>query len=149
MTIPSKAKKSLMRKPEKQIFVHRDGLQESLQKSWNKPIPVKRLKAFRRALLGMKEKFFDLVWWARSDTPERLAKSNIDKKMKARILAARQRVEKNYPADIEKLYNNPDWQDGFNSGCLAAFRWASTAMFTKPEFGGIEEADNDFPMLDS
>lgn len=45
---------------------------------------------------------------------------------------------------MEKLYEIGDWQHGFNSGCLAAFRYITLLIEE-----GKELAEEEFPDLDS
>ena len=79
------------------------------------------------------------------------------------------RVEKEYPDEVSRLqkefkigevsFTNPDWQHGFHSGCLAAFRFALTAMDDSTHFdeeigeeislGGLDRAKEEFPELDT
>ena len=106
-----------------------------------------------KQLSELEEKYFQLVWYARkplyenqadwleyfADTPDDL------------ILACRQRmqeVEEKYPEDTKKICSpeRGDFEHGFNSGCLAAFRWISSAKEGKE---GIEFADKQFPWLDT
>jgi len=50
-----------------------------------------------------------------------------------------------YPKECYNLSTeNGDWHHGFNSGCLAAFRYITTMMMI-----GLEEADEFFPELDT
>lgn len=83
-------------------------------------------------LADMQERFCDIVQYARSaDLPERAA-----------TLAAR------HPEMVSALKACPDnWQHGFNSGCLAAFRLALAVAF-----GSKAEAEMEiesFPNLDT
>lgn len=83
------------------------------------------------------DKYFDLVWYARSK-PEHIniegVKENIE------------RIETLYPTEVERLKNEEwaDWQHGFHSGMVAALRY----VLTMNEMG-LEQADEEFPMLDS
>ena len=89
------------------------------------------------AIEEMEKKYFDLVWYARKK-PEHLSIDGVKENV--------QRIEKENPEECENLksYEMGDWQHGFNSGCLAAFRYVMYFM----EFGK-DFADEEFPMLDS
>lgn len=53
-------------------------------------------------------------------------------------------IEK-YPNECYNLSaENGDWHHGFNSGCLAAFRYITTMMTV-----GLEDANESFPELDT
>ena len=58
----------------------------------------------------LREKYFHLVWLARSDGDD------------PRIVKERERVCSLYPQEIMDLDRHPDWSHGFNSGMLAALR---------------------------
>jgi len=106
-----------------------------------------------KKLSQLEEKYFQLVWYARkplyenqgdwleyfADTPDDV------------ILTCRQKmqeVEAEYPEETKKICSpeRGDWEHGFNSGCLAAFRWIISATH-KDE--GIERAEESFPELDT
>ena len=54
-------------------------------------------------------------------------------------------VMKKYPTEVKNLQSESgDWQHGFNSGCLAAFRFIISAMTES-----VDEAKDFFPELDS
>lgn len=83
------------------------------------------------------DKYFDLVWYARSN-PKHI---NI-KGVKENI----ERIENLYPEEVEELQseNYADWQHGFHSGMLAGMRYILTM-----DDMGKEQADDEFPMLDT
>ena len=83
------------------------------------------------------DKYFDLVWYARS-IPEHASVKGVKEN--------KERIEKLYPEEVEKLQseNYADWQHGFHSGMLAGMRY----ILTMDEMGK-EQADEEFPMLDS
>ena len=100
-------------------------------------------------------KYEKLVWYGRSGV-------NLDNhapELKRAVEEARFRVEANYPEDIQEYMESGDWKHGFNSGCLAAFRFALTAFDHSTEiceedpdqqelcFGGVENAKALFPQL--
>jgi hypothetical protein len=87
-------------------------------------------------LVAMEQKYCDLVWLARSRAE--------DGDLAA---AKRDKVRELYPDEVSELRgDNSDWQHGFHSGCLAAFRLAVGLLCTKRE---REMAERDFPMLDT
>ena len=110
------------------------------------------------ALLAKLNKYNDLVWYARShpkqDT-EYWRKHPSD--IREGAFKAQERVEAAYPFEVNALEDN--WNHGFNSGCLAAFRYALTLLDedtwtdeeTGEEFpcGGYVVAEDDFPSLDT
>lgn len=82
------------------------------------------------------DKYSALLWYART-RPENYdikgVKENID------------RIEKLYPKEVTELQSeNGDWQHGFNSGMVAALSY----ILTMDDLG-LEQADEEFPMLDS
>ena len=79
----------------------------------------------------MRERYFDIVWYARSTEPEGEE--------------GRARIEEERPDDVKTLRECDDnWQHGFNSGMLAAIRFFLTA-----NTDGLGQAFDDFPMLDT
>jgi len=122
----------------------------------------------------IRDKYFDLVWYARSNDEDREEIPEVDRQMT--------RVENSYPEEIHDLFHTPDWSHGFNSGALAISRLISAyeeeteaedsdnedfndsdqefsensddsdEKFEKYFFsrkGQIEMAENEFPMLDT
>jgi hypothetical protein len=86
-------------------------------------------------LLAKEKKYCDLVWFARSNPNEKVG------------AAGRRRVIKLHPAEVARLQGeHSDWEHGFNSGCLAALRYAIGMLGTKTE---TEMAIRDFPFLDT
>lgn len=85
------------------------------------------------------KKYDDLIWYARA-TPENYhikgVKENVD------------RIEKEYPDEVKELNGlsaeRINWHHGFNSGMVAALRY----ILTMDDLG-LEQADEEFPMLDS
>ena len=122
------------------------------------------------AVAEMANKYFDLVWYARSRPIE--DKEYWDKtpeKIRNTAFEAREKVEKKYPNEVARLkeevkvgevvFSSPDWEHGFNSGVLAAMRFVLTAFDDTTEtceetgeelcFGGVENARDTFPELDT
>ena len=86
-------------------------------------------------LCGWEHKYFDLVWYARSKPDEPASHSG------------RQRVEAAWSADLEELRaDDSNWQHGFNSGCLAAFRLVQGLLGSDDD---AEFARQEFPFLDT
>lgn len=116
---------------------------------------------FELKLKELSEKYFHLVWYARKgpsddkeywgDTPDEI---------KTRALNEVSRVEEFFPTETDELKSDEsDWTHGFNSGCLAAFRYIQTCFDTTLVeddetggmvcYGGIEQAEEEFPFLDT
>lgn len=83
------------------------------------------------------DKYESLVWYARKND-ELLAIPE--------VAAAAKLVTDSFPQEVEDLSDpdTGDWQHGFNSGALAAFRFVLFA-----HWGGLDEALETFPMLDT
>lgn len=84
---------------------------------------------------GLVEKYESLVWLAREGM---LSDSQSAK-----------RIRKEYPQEVEEFMSskNPDWQHGFNSGCLAAFRLVSWLLEDNPR--AWKTGEERFPELDA
>jgi hypothetical protein len=94
-------------------------------------------KEILQMALTMENKYFDLVWYAR--------RTDEDYKTIPLAREAMDRIDEQYPEEVFDLCNDEsNWTHGFNSGCLAAFRM----ILTMSEFG-VEEAVEEFPLLDS
>jgi hypothetical protein len=90
---------------------------------------------FLLELDAWEKKYFDLVWYARTTPDEPISQ------------AGRQRVEAAWSADLEELRSDDtNWQHGFNSGCLAAFRLVHGLLGSKDD---AEFAREQFPFLDT
>ena len=84
----------------------------------------------------METKYCNLVWYAR--------KSEDNMKLPA-VRAFALQLEEKFSEEISQLKSgNADFQHGFNSGCLAAYRHILSMMESS-----VEEADEMFPELDS
>ena len=93
-------------------------------------------KQLLETILHKQDKYVDLLWYARSGTENESIKGVAENK---------ERIEKLYPTEVKELQSeNGDWSHGFNSGMVACLRWIATI----DEFGK-EQADEEFPMLDS
>ena len=101
------------------------------------------------ALLAKQTKYQDLVWYARSNPDNQSPK----------VQEERKRIKRCYPIEIAALnYGGDNWDHGFNSGCLAAFRYVATLLDedtwtdeTGDELpcGGYVIAEDAFPSLDT
>jgi len=93
-------------------------------------------KQLLETIVQKHDKWVDLLWYARINP------KNIDV---AGVKENKERIEKLYPTEVKELQSeNGDWSHGFNSGMVACLRWIATI----DEFGK-EQADEEFPMLDS
>ena len=87
-------------------------------------------------LVEKEAKYFHLVWLARK-RPEDIPVAG----------EAMDKVEKAYPKECEDLSgDDSDWHHGFNSGCLAAFRFAMSLMGDADD---VRMAEEFFPFLDT
>lgn len=94
---------------------------------------AKKSEALAR-IAGLEKKYFDLVWIARH-------------KGEKEGLAGAERVRTMYPDEVARLSGeHGSWEHGFNSGCLAAFRFALGIMGNKTE---QQMAEDEFPFLDT
>ena len=112
------------------------------------------------ALKEMADKFSSLVWYARSPRSSNVeAWKETTNEIMQRAFQHQMDIEEKYPDEVTRLRDETkaDWEHGFNSGCLAAFRFAITALNLETHdygddepdrFGGIEEAQDFFPFLD-
>jgi len=81
-------------------------------------------------------KYADLLWYART-SPEHINIKGVKEN--------KDRIEKLYLNEVMELSSeNGDWQHGFNSGMVAALRYVLTM-----DDLGLEQANDEFPMLDS
>jgi hypothetical protein len=123
---------------------------DNLTDAYNKGrlhIGKQQMKQFEDDFAEFQEKYFKLVWYARSHPDCEVAKN------------PQSRVEEMYPDELDDLRDAPDWNHGFNSGCLATMRYVMTALFPFdiPDeenggtftVGGLDDAKEEFPMLDT
>ncbi len=95
-------------------------------------------KAVELMISNCTGKYFDLVWYARCDQQKRLEEECYE------ALNACQRIQKQYPEEVEALGEDDNWSHGFNSGMLAASR-----LYLSMIEDNVEQALEDFPELDS
>ena len=110
-------------------------------------------------IFSEREKYQDLVWYARSPRRGSTYWDDTPKEIRKGAFKNQKRVEKTYPEEVAQLLGqNTDFHHGFNSGMLAATRLF--LMAAHPEkigeedgediyFGGLEEAVEWFPWLDT
>ena len=92
-----------------------------------------------KRLSEMEKKYFDLVWFARTGSAA-VQDGNIS-------MPGVVRVKMKYPGECARLSGEEGaWEHGFNSGCLAAFRFALGLMGNKTD---QQMAEDDFPFLDT
>ena len=104
-------------------------------------------------------KYHDLVWYARSNPASDVDYwKNVPEAIREGAFKAQMRVEEEYPNEVTRLRGDgSDWEHGFNSGMLAAMNFVLTAsrsvLLDDGEetfwYGGIEDAKEEFPMLDT
>ena len=90
---------------------------------------------------NLEQKYFEMVWYARRQ-PEDFEHEAVRKKMKE----AEQRWKNDF--SFPGRCGTDAASHGFNSGCLAAFRFVLAAM-EKSKYGGLEQAKEEFPHLDT
>lgn len=115
------------------------------------------------------QKYEDLVWYARKPHYQDVDTHYADtpKDIREGCKRAIARVEEQYPNEINALMRDEtNWTHGFNSGCLAAFRFCERALNPSMELDDyfleelldedvfetdtpLEEAEEMFPELDT
>jgi hypothetical protein len=116
-------------------------------------------------------KYFDLVWYARKPPVDDIDNpywENTPLELRQKCYNECAKVEELYPEEVAELKSpdNGDWKHGFNSGCLAAFRYVLDACdrsdwtplieqdpFYDPEnptkHDPLQHAEENFPYLDT
>lgn len=85
---------------------------------------VRSIDEIKELLKVIENKYFNLVWYARS------------KSMEKKIVKIREEIKETFPKDIEELDESIDnWQHGFNSGVLAMSRKIFEIINNYPESG--------------
>ena len=112
-------------------------------------------------LKNQSEKYFNLVWYARSNDRNDLSYwDTVPDDIRRGAFNAQLDVETRYPEEVEDLCScESNWQHGFNSGALAAFRFILTALDDEMmeddcdgeliPVGGLQNALDEFPFLDT
>ena len=105
------------------------------------------------------KKYMDLVWYAQSHPSSDVEFwKGVPQEIMDGAFRGQMRVEEDYPDEVSKLRtDDTNWEHGFNSGMLAALNYVATASRSykcnddDEEFwyGGIEDAQAEFPMLDT
>jgi hypothetical protein len=86
----------------------------------------------------LQDKYFDLVWFARHRPNEEVGPPGVE---------AAAKIWRKWEAECTKLTaDTTNWEHGFNSGCLAAFRLALGLMGNATD---VQMAEDDFPFLDT
>ena len=97
------------------------------------------------AFYRMEGKYFALVWYARSRPRQDTEYwQKVSSSIREGAFNSQERVEAAYPLEVIALED--DWNHGFNSGCLAAFRYVLSAL---DKDLGIPVAEEEFPSLDT
>jgi hypothetical protein len=93
-------------------------------------------KELMENIIEKQKKYADLLWYARSSEKHNSIPG---------VIENRERIEGLYPEEVNDLQNEDgDWHHGFNSGMVAALRY----ILTMDDLG-LEQANEEFPMLDS
>tara|TARA_A100001035_G_C27624995_1_gene427222 strand:+ start:352 stop:801 length:450 start_codon:yes stop_codon:yes gene_type:complete len=115
----------------------------------------KSMKNSRKEVLDIlaeyEDKYFDLVWYARKHPIEdKDYWDKVPKDIREGAFECMKKVEAKYPREVKSLseetgISSPDWEHGFNSGCLAAFRFAVTTLSKSEEYEDcfLEELEDD------
>ena len=118
----------------------------------------------KQVLQDLTEKYESLVWYARSNPASDVKYwAQVPADIRDGAFKAQMRVEEDYPEDVTQLRTCPEnWQHGFNSGALATLRFVLTAQYPfliddpacsddgEPFwYGGIQDAQEEFPCLDT
>lgn len=100
------------------------------------------------AVMALEDKYFKLVWYARSDKVLPKERADLPLNNRSEIDARHTEIEAAYPEEVANLAFDEEaaWHHGFNSGCLAAARLIMGAH----DGGDLWQlAQDSFPMLDS
>lgn len=80
-----------------------------------------KMKRFEHINRVFMDKYFELVWFARSGEKELMAQEKYE------VLEKLKSIAEKYEEDVECLYGkDSDWAHGFNSGILAYSRFLSS-----------------------
>lgn len=143
-----------------EVGTHRDNIDDMIQKGRVAAVVPNEVK---EAFQKFEQKFFDLVWYARSQSREQMEQQGTPEHIIQGALNSQARKEEMYVDEIDELCSERgSWQHGFNSGCLATIRYVLTALYpeTFPDdesgdpnatctYGGLKDAQDEFPMLDT
>ena len=106
------------------------------------------------------QKYFELVWYARKPPKGHPEWDTWSPSISDGAKNAMAEVEEKYPDEIDALKSDTgDWDHGFNSGMLACLRLVMTAQNREQLvdeetgescwYGGVEDAIEEFPFLDT
>lgn len=100
-------------------------------------------------ILELESKYSKLVWYARKAPAKNVSYwEDTQDEIKKTFLDLMKEVEDKYPIETTELKDTDrgDFNHGFNSGCLAAFRFLLTSL---DESEGISSAISSFPDLET
>ena len=101
-------------------------------------------KQTHKALQELRDKYFSLVWYARTGLDESITTTDTDPNLE-NIKVTLQKIREKYPQETAELITaDAAWHHGFNSGMLAAMRHSLNVLE-----GTVELANSDFPNLDT
>lgn len=111
-------------------------------------------------LSELSAKYCDLVWYARSNPASDTDYwETVPPQIRDGAFKSQMKVEEQHFDDVVALRNDEtNWQHGFNSGMLAGLRYVLTAFSDYTiedengesiQCGGIEDAEEEFPCLDT
>ena len=112
-------------------------------------VRYKMNKETKEYIKELEDKYFQLVWFMRKHFDTSRTKHLANRKFKSEILL--REIEEKYSNEAAALLNDDGgryWEHGFNSGCLAMLRFILTAT-NRSKFGGLEQAKEEFPFLDT
>ena len=98
-------------------------------------------------VLNLVDKYELLVWYARKPHIDLVDQTytHLPQDMRDIVKQCIRETEKKYPQEIEELKTcRSNWEHGFNSGCLASFRFMISASRK-----GVDSAKELFPELDT
>ncbi len=112
------------------------------------------------AIRALEAKYERLVWYARSQPATAVTYwEKVPSEIRDGAFRAQMKVEEDLPDEVTQLRNCEDnWTHGFNSGVLAALRFVTTAQYPvliddeegdPLWYGGVEDAREEFPCLDT
>ena len=123
-----------------------------------------------KTIKEFQERYEALVWYARKPPPDHPfwnenpsgAPPAVHKANNEYVFEVMKGIEEQFPSEVEELTSpsTGDFAHGFNSGCLAAFRFFLTALEDEEtvidedrgeeySFGGLQNAIDEFPDLDT
>jgi len=106
---------------------------------------MKKNDLFHHILLK-ENKYSKLLWYARTNPSNSIHAVAPNGELIDLVQQNLKTIENNYPLETSALYSEEQsqWAHGFHSGVVAAMRY----VLTLNEYG-VEQAEEEFPMLDS